>query len=135
MTDDNKRANLKDEWLLSDEAWRDGEALRAAGSIRGAISRYYYAAFYAARAALITRDVEAKSHNGTRTEFLRLFVHAGTFPRETARVLTVLQKGREDADYDRTIEIRHDDVDEAMSAAREFREAVAGLLRSDGWMS
>ena len=37
------------------EALRDGDLLLKGGSLTGAMSRLYYAAFYAARAVLTTR--------------------------------------------------------------------------------
>jgi len=120
---------------LSEEAWKDAEALRVSGSIRGAISRYYYAAFYAARAALVSRSLEPKTHSGTRTQFMREFVHADLIQRETARALTDLQKEREEADYDRVAGFVPADVEDAMHAAKEFRGAVQSMLRAQGWMA
>ena len=46
------------------QALHDGQMLRSAGSLRGALNRIYYAAFHAARALLATKGLDASKHSG-----------------------------------------------------------------------
>ena len=55
-----------------DRAWEDLRTARHdldGGFVRAAISRAYYAAFHAARAALLTLSESPKSHGGVRNRF------------------------------------------------------------------
>ncbi len=55
-----------------DRVWEDLRTARhdlEGGFVRAAISRAYYAAFHAARAALLTEGESPKSHGGVRNRF------------------------------------------------------------------
>lgn len=134
LTGDNRRANLGEEWELSDGAWAEGEALLAARQPRGAITRYYYAAFHAARAALLTRESEPRSHGGVVSEFSRHFVRTDLIDSRLVRVLGRLESDRTEADYARAVVFTMPDAEEARDAARAFREAVRDLLVREQWM-
>lgn len=66
---DRAAAELK----VASTALREASALLDAGLVLGAISRLYYAAFHAARAALLARGRYAKTHNGQLTLFSATF--------------------------------------------------------------
>lgn len=134
MTPENRRRNLQQEWTLSDEAWQDAEDLLMLGRARGAVGRYYYASFHAAQGALLTRELEPKTHAGVRSEFSRVFVQTGILTREEAQALTDLQKEREAADYSRTATFEQQDAVDARALTQRFRDAVAAVLRTEGWM-
>jgi uncharacterized protein (UPF0332 family) len=65
-----------------------------------ALSTAYYAALYAARAALSEHDVQARSHRGAWHEFRERFVIDGPIDTELASAMQRLQAEREHADYD-----------------------------------
>ena len=48
----------------ANETLVEADQLLASGAFRGAVKRLYYAAFYAARALLATRNVDAARHTG-----------------------------------------------------------------------
>lgn len=73
------------------EALREADALLGLGLRGGASSRLYYAVFHAARGALASRGVRAKTHAGQRTVFVTTF---GPAP-----VLARLLELRIEADY------------------------------------
>lgn len=134
MTPENIKYNVRQEWNLSDEAWREAETLYEAGLKRGALTRYYYAAFHAVRAALLTRNVEPTTHSGMRSEFSRAFVRTALVSRDVARALTSLQKEREEADYSRAFSADDADADEARDAATTVRNAIEILIHGEGWL-
>lgn len=65
-----------------------------------AVNRAYYAAFYAARAALQREGESPRSHKGVRTRFGDLFVRTGQVDRATAGILQAAEIARLKADYD-----------------------------------
>jgi uncharacterized protein (UPF0332 family) len=51
------------------EALGEADLLIGALRWRGALNRLYYAAFYAARAVLATRDLDSSRHSGSSRSF------------------------------------------------------------------
>lgn len=92
-----------------------------------ALSAAYYAALYAARAALSEQDVSARTHRGTWHEFRQRFVVDGSVPAETAAPIRRLQAVRERADYD-AAHVPDDEARAALAAVATFVDAVAGAL-------
>ena len=69
------------------------------GSLDGAVNRFYYAAFYAARALLATRELDSGRHSGVISLFQRNFVASGFVDRETAKALPRAFEKRQKGDY------------------------------------
>jgi uncharacterized protein (UPF0332 family) len=86
-----QRQRAESELAAAAEALRAAMALLGLGLTRDAISRLYYAVFHAARAALVSRGLHAKTHSGQRSRFVATFGPAPTIGR--------LLKLRIDADY------------------------------------
>lgn len=91
------------------------------------LSAAYYAALYAARAALSEHDVQARTHRGAWHEFRQRFVSSGPIDAELATDMQRLQAEREQADYD-AAEIPLEDAKAAVAAAERFIAAVAAAL-------
>lgn len=67
----------------------------------GSCNRAYYAMFDAARAALLTIDLDAgKTHRGVLNLFSEHFVKSGLLPKETGRLLKQAETFRCVADYE-----------------------------------
>ncbi len=85
---------------------RARQALHAArvlireGDASDSISRSYYAALHAARAALAQVGEKPKSHRGTHDLLWMHFVQEGRLPRPVAKVLSDAKDLRTNADYD-----------------------------------
>lgn len=56
------------------ESFADGVLLQERGSMTGAVNRFYYAAFHAARALLVTKGLDAGKHSGVIALFQQHFV-------------------------------------------------------------
>lgn len=65
----------------------------------GALNRAYYAAFYAARALLATRNLDSSRHSGVIALFQEHFVRTGLIPTDTARSLPRAFEKRQTSDY------------------------------------
>jgi len=119
VSPDNRAHNLRLEWAAGERSWRAAEDLRRLGHSAEAVTRYYYACFHAARAALLSLGLEPASHSGVRTLFHQHFVPA--VPNPVARTLGYLQQAREDADYSREAVMTPEQADDAAVACGEFR--------------
>jgi len=83
--------------------------------------------FYAASAALLSRDVQVKSHAGTRTRFADLFVRAGQVDRGLLVIYTTLMTRRMAADYDGSVpdtESVRRDIDDADAFVSRIRTLI-----------
>ncbi len=110
---------------------RAAEALNAARYnldgrfVLTAVNRVYYAAFYAARAALLTLGEAPKTHAGVLRRFLVHFVQTRRLPEAHARALPRAYQLRQEADYDEGATIESE-------AAQELLEEVAGFVVAVG---
>jgi uncharacterized protein (UPF0332 family) len=66
---------------------------------RSAANRLYYAAFYAAIAALLTKRLEYSRHSAVIAFFDKEFIRAGVLPKEYSRTLHRAFSERQQDDY------------------------------------
>ena len=76
----------------------------------GAVNRVYYAAFYAARALLATRELDSSRHSGVIALFQEHFVRSGLVPADVARALPRAFEKRQTSDYGDFSEPDQDEV-------------------------
>jgi len=82
------------------EGVAEAELLANAGHWRAAVSRLYYACFYAVSALLARHGHAASKHSGVIALFNRHFVKPGTVPRELGRFYNDIFENRQQSDYD-----------------------------------
>ena len=108
-----------------DAARRDLDASDA----DNAISRAYYAAFYAATAALNEANLTAQTHKGTHTLFYQHFVESGKVDKRYLRAFSRLFQNRQDVDYAFGIGIFSlEAATDAVQEAQSFVDMVEALL-------
>jgi uncharacterized protein (UPF0332 family) len=112
----------------ADAACREGDLLAEQHSYGGAANRYYYAAFYAARALLATRNVDSARHAGVIALFQQHFVKSGDFPADIARALPRSFEKRLSSDYSDFVEIRAEEVERVRTEVHAFVEACREFL-------
>ncbi len=81
------------------DAFAEGEHLLAKGAGMGAVNRFYYAAFYAARALLAVREVDSSRHSGVISLFQKHFVKGGLIGVDKAKALSRSFEKRQKSDY------------------------------------
>jgi uncharacterized protein len=92
-----------------------------------AVSRAYYAAFYAAEHALGSLGESRSKHSGVIAAFGRLVVREGALGEEIGRILRSLFEQRNDADYGEAIASRQD-AELAIRDTQRFVDAVESWL-------
>jgi uncharacterized protein (UPF0332 family) len=111
---------------------RSARYVLGAGDNDFAIARAYYAMFYAAMAALLTRGVRRSKHSAVIAAFGETFVKTGQLDRRHHEAFHAAFEGRSEADYGVRFPSR-DEVDQVLRQADELIDAVVGLVRSDGF--
>ena len=99
------------------------------GHQSAAINRAYYAAFYAASAALYRSGEAPRSHKGVRTRFYERYVRSGRLDQPTAAILSVAEEARRNADYDAFTDFDRDAALDLVADVERFVSAVEDLLR------
>lgn len=113
-----KKALLAAKTLLENQLYED------------CVSRSYYAVLHAAKAALITVDVEPESHHAVRRMFGLHLVKSGKLEKDFAKILTAEQEDREIGDYDIHIEIEQDTAIKRVLDAEKFVQRIEKYLQT-----
>ncbi len=102
---------------------RAAERLLQDGDNDFAVSRAYYAMFYAAQALLLTKEIRRSKHSGVIAAFNEHFIQSGEPPR---RFFLMLRDGFEDraeGDYG-LVTISEEQARAGIAAAREFLDEI-----------
>lgn len=95
-----------------------------------AVSRLYYACFYAVSALLATKNVYTKTHSGAKTMFGLHFVKTGIVNEEQNQFYIMLFSMRQDGDYEDYCDYEEGDVVELLEPAREFINTIERILEN-----
>ena len=98
------------------------------GLYHGAINRFYYAAFHAARALLAVKRLDSAKHSGIISLFNREFVKTRTISKKASKTLSTLFALRSEADYDDFRSFDQEEVIEARAAVRALIDEVSAIL-------
>ena len=95
-----------------------------------AVSRAYYAAFYVAQAALLSKGLSSKTHHGLIQLFSAHFIKTGILDKKLGSILVELKDDREKGDYEIYSTLDKDDAFEALHHATDFVEAIESYLKA-----
>jgi len=117
---------------------------RAEGSLRSAVflsekgmyedaaSRAYYSVFHAAKAVLASVEEHSKTHEGVVRIFGERFVKTKVFPAEMGKTLVLAKGLREKADYEPTIVVQKEHVEDIIGKTTDFLNVIKEHLREIG---
>jgi uncharacterized protein (UPF0332 family) len=107
---------------------RSAELLLRDGDYESSVSRSYYAMFYSAEAALLTKDLTYSSHKGVIAAFGEQFIKTDVLPRGLGRELNRAFEMRQLGDYESTPVVSDEDARELLAQGKEFCSAVERWL-------
>lgn len=117
-------------WKMAEEVLQSAKLEEQAGLLHSAVNRAYYAAFYAATAALLDRGLQFRKHTGVRAALHREFVKKGLLPKDIGLLYDQLFEARQHGDYLIITDFEPEAVREMVQGAAQFLEAVRPLIRS-----
>ncbi|AMM54515.1 HEPN domain-containing protein [Pyrococcus kukulkanii] len=85
-----------------------------------AISSAYYSMFYCARALLLSKGVNPKSHAGVHAQLGKEFVKTKVLPAKLYTAYSKALNMRHTADYDVFVEYTEEDARDVLKGAEEF---------------
>jgi len=92
-----------------------------------AVSRAYFAAFFAAETALLALEETRSKHSGVIAAFIHLLVRSGDLDTDTGRLLRSLFERRNEADY-APVPVPAEEADVAIQDAQQVVDAVERWL-------
>jgi len=96
-----------------------------------AASRAYYAAFYAATAALLSEGVDMSKHSGVVASVHQRFVKTEKLSQEHGKNLNWLFELRSVGDYGATAHVSQFDAERAVEVAESFVNAIKSLIKGE----
>jgi uncharacterized protein (UPF0332 family) len=100
------------------------------GDYESSVSRTYYAMFYCAQAALLTRNLTFSSHKSIIAAFGEHFVKTGVFPKQMGRELNRAFEKRQLGDCEFTSVVSDEDAGELLARGKEFCNAIKQWIES-----
>ncbi|MDR1721643.1 MAG: HEPN domain-containing protein [Methanobrevibacter sp.] len=92
------------------------------------INRSYYAVFYGAKALLIKKGINPKTHRGTIQQFGLEYVINDSFDNEISKILSNLEDDREDADYEFQSIFTYENAMDNLNKAEIFLDECSRFL-------
>ncbi len=99
--------------------------------LNNAINRLYYACFYGVSALLLDRNIQAKSHAGTKQMFGLHFVKTGILTEEANDFFKLVFELRHTGDYDDYIVFDLKEVTSLLQPATDFITQIEAILSKD----
>lgn len=94
-----------------------------------AMSRLYYAAFYAINALLAINGFNPKTHSGTKSIFNKEFILTGKIDKRYSDFYSFLMAKRFEADYDDFVFIDENKIQSLIDETEEFVQTVNTLIK------
>lgn len=127
MKDTSRLEEIAANWERADESLAAARTLLEEEYPDFAAARAYYAAFYAATAALLTEDYRFAKHAGVINGVHLHFVKTGRLPREVGKSLNWLAEIRIIGDYGETRRVPSGEAHRAIETAIQLIEALRSL--------
>jgi len=104
--------------------------LMGKGYYEFAVSRAYYAMFYATEALLMSKDLRFAKHKGVIAAFGEHYVKTGLFTQEHATMLTDAFEDRAEGDYDFMASFSREEAQSALEKAARFCTDIERYLHA-----
>jgi uncharacterized protein (UPF0332 family) len=107
---------------------KEAKLLHENGMNETAVSRLYYAVFYAANALLTSAGLNPKTHTGTKSLLNKEYFLPGKLDNSFADLYTMLMAKRHEADYESFAFINPEQIPGFIEETQKFVEAVESLI-------
>lgn len=100
-----------------------------------AVSRSYYAMFYAVEALLLSKGLSFSSHKAVISTFGEHFVKTNIFKKDMSKMLTRAFEKRQVGDYEFTFVITEQEAKKLLKDAQDFVKTVERHLFKKGFLT
>ncbi|MEK9136626.1 MAG: HEPN domain-containing protein [Bacteroidota bacterium] len=117
-------------WAKAEQSLASARRELDAGALDFAMNRIYYAAFYAASAALLDRQTTFKKHSGVRAAFHQRFIKSGLLDVQWGKFYDRLFEDRQEGDYAALVAFERDYVQSQLAQCHDFHNQLRPLVSS-----
>ncbi len=128
---ENRAAIVNYRLQRAHETLKEADYNAAGGYYNTAVNRLYYACYYAAAALLLSREIDANTHNGVKTQLSMHFVRTGRLSLEHGTTFSLLFEKRQSSDYSDFAYCDLALVNTLRPRAEAFIEAIEKLTREE----
>lgn len=107
---------------------KEAKLLYENGMNETAVSRLYYAAFYAANALLTNDGLNPKTHTGTKSLLNKEYFLTGKLDTSFSDLYTILMAKRHEADYENFAFIDEQQIPEWIKKTQNFIDQIGQLI-------
>jgi uncharacterized protein (UPF0332 family) len=107
---------------------KSAEMLLRDKDFESSVSRTYYAMFYCAEAALLTKNLTFSSHKGVISAFGEHFIKTGLLPKEMGRELNRAFEKRQLSDYEYTFSMSGEEAEKVLESGKPFVSNIENWL-------
>lgn len=122
---------LDEKQILTENAYKKLEAAKTLSKNEfygDAVSRAYYAMFFATNALLSQKDIYPRTHRGLISQFGLEFMKKGEFKKELFDLLTRAPEDQEEADYGLLSELGKKEAEVIIDGAEMFLKECKSLI-------
>ncbi len=136
MTTDTENADNKIGALMlrAKKYHRTARILVDVDDYESSVSRTYYAMFYAAEAALLSKDLTQSTHTGIHRLFGEHFVKTGIFPASMGKNFSRAFSKRQLGDYDVDLSLTAEEALQLWETSTIFIQTIGDYLREQGFL-
>ncbi|HHT9120586.1 MAG TPA: HEPN domain-containing protein [Candidatus Hypogeohydataceae bacterium YC41] len=113
---------------------KSSETLLKEEDYESSVSRAYYAMFYSAEAALLTKNLSFSSHKGVISAFGEHFIKTNILPKEMGKELNRAFEKRQLGDYEYTFVISREEAEEILVNGKNFVEKIVLYLKQNNYI-
>lgn len=128
---ENRASIVKYRLERAHETLKEADYNADGGYYNAAVNRLYYACFYAASALLLSREIDANTHNGVKTMISMHFVRTGRLSLEHGATFSLLFEKRQSSDYSDFAYCDLELVNTLRPRAEAFIVAIEKLTREE----
>lgn len=114
------------------QSLKEARLLMENGMKDTAVSRLYYAAFYAINALLISNNFNPKTHSGTKTLFNKEFILTHKMDSRFSDFYSFLMAKRFEADYEDFVFVDESKIQSMFTETEEFISTIIDIISAEG---
>lgn len=118
----------RDEMKRAEEEMAAASVLRQSRLYFKSVASSYYAIYHAARALLLLKGVDPKTHEGVERMFGLYYIKTGEFDLHSGKAIGRLMKMRQEADYFPELPFSEEEAVEACDMAASFLEKTKSIV-------
>lgn len=112
----------------AEDTFDDARLLFNNSRLNAAVNRLYYACFYIVNASLLSKNLQAQTHNGVKTLFFKEFIKTGIIRPELGKLYSDLFDWRQEADYSDLVDFDKESVEKMIIETDNFIKTLKTII-------